>query len=210
MRYSDFTNMSNGFTKVSKGYAMVSGRRFYCELWLAASTLSIQTRIFLDKPYTVSHLCDTWHNAGKYIFTYVRASTGGQWVRSANDYVDRVIQDTNLQIFEEPRKWLSKEEKSAAELFALKCCTRDDVEWILNKDVCDIPQAFWEYAEAYGKEYDDYLARKEREDREMATKLNTPEGLAYLLKLAKIHGEHQPAVTFISQVIYDLTELWDK
>lgn len=181
MNRSDFTNMSSGFTKVSKGYAMISGNRFYCELWLSVGMLSIQTRIFLDKSYTVSHLCNTWQNGGRYIFTNVQASTGGRWPRSNNDYVDRVIEDTKLQIFEEPRKWLTKEEKSVAELLALKCISREDLEWLLHCDVCDIPQAFWDYAKAYSKEYDMWCELQIAKHRAVEKWLTTLDGLEHLL-----------------------------
>lgn len=75
-----------------------------------------------------------------------------------------VVKHLQLKFFEESRKWLTKDEKTTAELLAMKCISRDDLEWMLNCDVCDIPQVFWKYAKEYSNKYDNYLARVEKEE----------------------------------------------
>lgn len=211
-----FANMKCNFLKTSWGIVRINGVEVYCELWLSTVTMSLKVKFKIPKGMSYSYTCSTkdapfedgrflsyWIPKNVYFPVHFCGAT-------VNELVELVVKHLNLKFFEESRKWLTRDEKSVAELLALKCITRDDLEWMLNRDVCDIPQAFWEYAKSYGQEYDDWLKRREKEDREMASKLNTPEGLAYMLHIARMHGEHQPAVSFINQIVFDLTELWDK
>lgn len=211
-----FANMKCNFLKTSWGIVRINDVEVYCELWLSTGMMSLKVKFKIPKGMSYSYTCSTKDapfEDGRFLSYWIPKSIyfpvhfcGA----TVNELVELVVRHLDLKFFKESRKWLTKEEKSVAELLALKCCTRDDLEWMLNCDVCDIPQAFWEYAKSYGQEYDNWLKRREKEDREMAEKLNTPEGLEYMLRIARMHGEHQPAVSFINQIIFDLTELWDK
>ena len=200
-----FTNMSVGFVRVSKGYATVSDMRVYCELWLSVERMSLKVKFKIPKGMSYSYVCsakDAPFEDGRFISYWVPKNVYFPvhfCGTTVNELVDAVVKHLNLKFFEESRKWLTKDEKTVAELLAISCITRDDLEWMLNYDVCDIPQVFWDYAEAYDKEYDDYLTRKKKEEREMSEKLNTPEGLAYMLRIARMYGEHRPAVSFIKE-----------
>ena len=207
--------MKCNFLKISWGIVEINGVRVYTELWLATGPMNLKIKFKTPKGTSCSYVAtedDCPFDDGSFISYWVPKNVYFPvhfCDADVNKLVTTVVDHLQLKFFEEPRKWLTKEEKSVAELLALKCCTRDDLEWMLACDVCDIPQAFWEYAKSYGREYDAYLDRREKEDREMAEKLNTPEGLAYMLRMARMHGEHQLAVSFIKELIFDLTELWD-
>lgn len=201
----DFTNMGIGFVRVSKGYAMVSDSRIYCELWLSVERMNLKVKFKIPKGMSYSYTCSGnngpfedgqflsyWVPKNVYFPVHFCGTT-------VNKLVDAVVEHLNIKFFTESRKWLTKDEKTTAELLAIKCISRDDLEWMLNCNVCDIPQVFWEYAKAYSKEYDNYLARIEKEKREMSEKLNTLEGLAYMLRIARMYGEHRPAVSFIKE-----------
>ena len=58
---------------------------------------------------------------------------------------------------------------------------RDDLEWMLNCDVCDIPQVFWKYAKEYGKEYDRSCELQIAKHYAVKKWLTTPDGLEHLL-----------------------------
>lgn len=205
MNNLDFTNMGIGFVRVSKGYAMVGDKRIYCELWLSVERMNLKVKLKVpngmsysyaysanDVPFKDGQFLSYWIPKNVYFPVHFCGTT-------VNKLVDAVVEHLNIKFFNESRKWLTKDEKTTAELLAMKCISRDDLEWMLNRDVCDIPQVFWEYAKAYSKEYDNYLARIEKEEREMSEKLNTLEGLAYMLRIARMYGEHRPAVSFIKE-----------
>lgn len=205
MNNLDFTNMGVGFVRVSKGYAMVSDKRIYCELWLSVERMNLKVKFKVPKGVSYSYACsakDTPFEDGQFLSYWIPKNVYfpihfcGEGI---NLLVETVVKHLQLKFFNESRKWLTKDEKTAAELLAMKCISRDDLGWMLNCDVCDIPQVFWEYAKAYSKEYDNYLARVEKEEREMSEKLNTLEGLAYMLRIARMYGEHRPAVSFIKE-----------
>lgn len=144
------TNMSDrSFVRVSKGYVDVptmpgecTSNRFYCEVWFIAATLQLQTRIYNVEGYTISHYGNTWREGGSYIYTYFEITHGGKWPHSINDYMDRLVDRTNLHIWKESRKWLTKEEKSVAAITALACISIADIEYLLHCDICDVPKAF--------------------------------------------------------------------
>lgn len=201
----DFTNMGVGFVRVSKGYAMVSDKRIYCELWLSVERMNLKVKLKVPRGMSYSYACsanDAPFEDGQFLSYWIPKNVYFPvhfCGTTVNKLVDAVVEHLNIKFFNESRKWLTKDEKTTAELLAMKCISRDDLEWMLNRDVCDIPQVFWEYAKAYSKEYDNYLARIEKEERETSEKLNTLEGLAYMLRIARMYGEHRPAVSFIKE-----------
>lgn len=209
-------NMKNRFIKISWGIVRINSVEVYTELWLATGTMDLKIKFKAPKGMSYSYAstqCDAPFEDGSFLSYWVPKNVYFPvhfCGTTINELVELVVKHLNLKFFEESRKWLTKDEKSAAELLAVQSISRDDLEWMLNCDVCDIPQAFWEYAKSCKAEYDAWLKRREKEDREMAAKLNTPEGLAYMLRIARMHGEHRPAVSFIKELIFDLTELWDK
>ena len=200
-----FANMKIQFTRISWGIVRISDNRIYCELWLSVERMSLKVKFKIPKGMSYSYWCsakDAPFEDGQFLSYWIPKNIYFPvhfCGTTVNELVELVIKHLNLKFFNESRKWLTKDEKTTAELLAMKCISRDDLEWMLNRDVCDIPQAFWDYAKAYGKEYDDYLTRKKKEEREMLEKLNTPEGLAYMLRIARMYGEHRPAVSFIKE-----------
>lgn len=197
--------MGVGFVRVSKGYAMVSDKRIYCELWLSVERMNLKVKFKVPKGMSYSYACcanDVPFEDGRFLSYWIPKNVYFPvhfCGTTVNKLVDAVVEHLQLKFFEESRKWLTKDEKTTAELLAMNCISREDLEWMLNCDVYDIPQVFWEYANAYSKEYDNYLARIEKEEREMSEKLNTLEGLAYMLRIARMYGEHRPAVSFIKE-----------
>ncbi len=208
------TNMSDrSFVRVSKGYVDVptmpgecTSNRFYCEVWFVAATLQLQTRIYNVGGYTISHYGNTWREGGSYIYTYFEITHGGKWPHSINDYMDRLVDRTNLHIWKESRKWLTKEEKEVAHMLAVESIGILDAEQLLKCDVSDFPQVFHEEVSAFRNEYYEYLRRK---DYALYKSLNTYEGLTECLRMAKNSGD-KPAVTWFNQLIWELTELWEK
>ena len=200
-----FANMKTQFTKISWGIVEINNVRIYCELWLSTSMMNLKIKFKVPKSMSYSYVCsakDAPFEDGQFLSYWVPKNVYFPvhfCGKGVNELVDAVVKHLQLEFFEESRKWLTKEEKTTAELLAMNYISREDLEWMLNCDACDIPQVFWEYANAYSKEYDNYLARIEKEEREMSEKLNTPEGLAYMLRIARMYGEHRPAVSFIKE-----------
>lgn len=187
MNNLDFTNMGVGFVRVSKGYAMVSDKRCYCELWLSVERMNLKVKFKIPKGMSYSYTCSTkdapfedgqflsyWIPKNIYFPVHFCGTT-------VNELVELVIKHLNLKFFEESRKWLTKDEKTTAELLAMKCISRDDLEWMLNRDVCDIPQVFWKYAKEYGKEYDRSCELQIAKHHAVKKWLTTPDGLEHLL-----------------------------
>ena len=195
------------FTKISWGIVRIGYNRIYCELWLSVERMSLKVKFKIPKGMSCSYVCsakDAPFEDGRFISYWVPKNVYFPvhfCGTTVNSLVETVVKHLQLEFFNESRKWLTKDEKTTAELLAMKCISRYDLEWMLNRSVCYIPQVFWDYAEAYGKEYDDYLTRKKKEEREMSEKLNTPEGLAYMLRIARMYGEHRPAVSFIKEFV---------
>lgn len=216
-------NFKQNFIRISRGYVWVPNNskdtlRHYAEVWVSTSCMEYQLRIFPAKGMSVSWYADASWKSWRYEYSYLY-----KWFNvtdvarrsifercDINFFVGGIIQQTGLRIWEESRKWLTPAEKECAHMLAVNSIGILDAEELLATDVCDMPQAFHEEVSRFRNEYNAYLNRQEQEDREMAKRLNTREGLSYLLGLAKRHGEHIQAVTFINQVVYDLTELWDK
>ena len=199
------SNMKCQLVKISWGIVEIGNTRVYAELWLSTGTLNLKVKFKVPKGVSYSYVCsakDAPFEDGHFLSYWIPKNVYfpvhfcGEGI---NLLVDAVVKHLQLEFFNESRKWLTKDEKTTAELLAMKCISRDDLKWMLNYGVCYIPQVFWDYAEAYGKEYDDYLTRKKKEEREMSEKLNTPEGLAYMLRIARMYGEHRPAVSFIKE-----------
>lgn len=199
------SNMKCQLVKISWGIVEIGNTRVYAELWLTTGPMNLKVKLKVPKGMSYSYACSVKdapfedgqflsYRIPKNVFFPVHFCGVG-----INSLVETVVKHLQLKFFNESRKWLTKNEKTTAELLAVKCILRDDLEWMLNCNVCDIPQVFWEYAKAYSKEYDNYLARVEKEEREMSEKLNTPEGLAYMLRIARMYGEHRPAVSFIKE-----------
>lgn len=199
------SNMKCQLVKISWGIVRINDNRIYCELWLSTNMMNLKVKLKVPKGMSYSYRCsvkDAPFEDGRFLSYWVPKNVYFPvhfCGTTVNKLVELVIKHLNLKFFEESRKWLTKDEKTVAELLAMKCISRDDLEWMLNCDVCDIPQVFWEYAKTYSKEYDNYLTRVEKEEREMSEKLNTLEGLAYMLRIARMYGEHRPAVSFIKE-----------
>lgn len=199
------SNMKCQLVKISWGIVEIGNTRVYAELWLTTWQMDLKVKLKVPKGMSYSYACsanDAPFEDGQFLSYWIPKNVYfpvhfcGEGI---NLLVETVVKHLQLKFFKESRKWLTEDEKTAAELLAMKCVSRDDLEWMLNRDVCDIPQVFWEYAKAYSKEYDNYLARIEKEEREMSEKLNTLEGLAYMLRIARMYGEHRPAVSFIKE-----------
>lgn len=199
------SNMKCQIIKISWGIVEIGNTRVYAELWLTTGPMNLKVKLKVPKGMSYSYACsakDTPFEDGQFLSYWIPKNVYFPvhfCGTTVNKLVDAVVEHLNIKFFNESRKWLTKDEKTTAELLAMKCISRDDLEWMLNRDVCDIPQVFWEYAKAYSKEYDNYLARIEKEERETSEKLNTLEGLAYMLRIARMYGEHRPAVSFIKE-----------
>lgn len=200
-----FANMKCQLVKISWGIVEIGNTRVYAELWLTTGPMNLKVKFKVPNGMSYSYACsakDAPFEDGQFLSYWVPKNIYfpvhfcGEGV---NSLVETVVKHLQLEFFEESRKWLTKDEKTTAELLAINCVSREDLEWMLNCDVCDIPQVFWEYAKAYSKEYDNYFARIEKEEHEMSEKLNTLEGLAYMLRIARMYGEHRPAVSFIKE-----------
>ena len=200
-----FANMKRNFLKTSWGIVRINDVEVYCELWLSVERMNLKVKFKVPNGVSYSYVCsvkDAPFEDGQFLSYWIPKNVYFPvhfCGTTVNKLVDAVVEHLNIKFFNESRKWLTKDEKTTAELLAMKCISRDDLEWMLNRDVYDIPQVFWEYAKACSKEYDNYLARIEKEEREMSEKLNTPEGLAYMLRIARMYGEHRPAVSFIKE-----------
>lgn len=199
------SNMKCQLVKISWGIVEIGNTRVYAELWLTTGPMNLKVKLKVPKGMSYSYVCsvkDAPFEDGQFLSYWIPKNVYfpvhfcGEDI---NSLVETVVKHLQLKFFNESRKWLTKDEKTTAELLAMKCISRDDLEWMLNCNVCDIPQVFWKYAKAYSKEYDNCLARVEKEEREMSEKLNTLEGLAYMLRIARMYGEHRPAVSFIKE-----------
>lgn len=211
-----FANMKCNFLKTSWGVVEINNVKVYCELWLSTASMNLKAKFKITKGMSYSYTCSAkdapfedglflsyWIPKNVYFPVHFCGST-------CNELISLVVKHLNLKFFEESRKWLTDEEKEVAHMVATESIGILDAEELLATDVADMPQAFHKEVSRFRDEYNAYLNRLEQEDREMASKLKTPEGLAYMLRIARMHGEHRPAVSFIKELIFDLTELWDK
>lgn len=152
--------------KISWGIVEISNVRVYCELWLSTSMMNLKVKFKVPKGMSYSYVCsanDAPFEDGQFLSYWVPKNVYfpvhfcGEGV---NSLVETAVKHLQLKFFKESRKWLTKDEKTTAELLAMNCISREDLEWMLNCNVYDIPRVFWEYANAYSKEYDNYLADK--------------------------------------------------
>lgn len=182
-----FANMKCNFLKTSWGIVRINDVEVYCELWLSTSMMSLKVKFKIPKGMSYSYTCSTKDapfEDGQFLSYWIPKNVYfpvhfcGEGV---NELVDAVVEHLNIKFFNESRKWLTKDEKTAAELLAMKCISRDDLEWMLNCNVCDIPQVFWKYAKEYGKEYDRLCELQIAKHHAVKKWLTTPDGLEHLL-----------------------------
>lgn len=154
-----FANMKTQFTKISWGIVEIGNTRVYAELWLTTGLMNLKVKLKVPKGMSYSYVCsanDAPFEDGQFLSYWIPKNVYfpvhfcGEGV---NSLVETVVKHLQLKFFNESRKWLTKDEKTTAELLAMKCISRDDLEWMLNCDVFDIPQVFWKYAKEYSKEY---------------------------------------------------------
>ena len=174
-------NMKCNFLKISWGVVEINDVKVYCELWLATSSMSLKVKFKAPKGMSTSYTCSTRDapfEDGQFLSYWIPIHFCGTTV---NGLVDAVVKHLQLKFFNESRKWLTKDEKTTAELLAMKCISRDDLEWMLNCNVCDIPQVFWKYAKEYSKEYDRLCELQIAKHHAVKKWLTTPDGLEHLL-----------------------------
>ena len=173
--------------KISWGIVEIGNTRVYAELWLTTGPMNLKVKLKVPKGMSYSYVCsvkDAPFEDGQFLSYWIPKNVYfpvhfcGEDV---NSLVETVVKHLQLEFFNESRKWLTKDEKTAAELLAMKCISRDDLEWMLNCDVCDIPQVFWEYAKEYSKEYDRSCELQIAKHHAVKKWLTTPDGLEHLL-----------------------------
>ena len=188
IKHYKMTRLSKRFIRVSEGYADVPNLtgipcRHYCEVWLATATMQLQVKVKIPAGSSYSYY------AGKHDLL---GTTGGflcYWVpknvyfpvhfcgTGINDLVDVVVKHLRLKVFKESRKWLTPHEKNVAELVAFVGISDSEIENLLECDISDIPQAFWDYTKELNKEYCNHLRGKKM----LHDQLNTPAGLERML-----------------------------
>ena len=182
-----FANMKCQLVKISWGIVEIGNTRVYAELWLTTGPMNLKVKLKVPKGMSYSYVCsvkDAPFEDGQFLSYWIPKNVYfpvhfcGEDV---NSLVETVVKHLQLEFFNESRKWLTKDEKTAAELLAMKCISRDDLEWMLNCDVCDIPQVFWEYAKEYSKEYDRSCELQIAKHHAVKKWLTTPDGLEHLL-----------------------------
>lgn len=155
-----FANMKCQLVKISWGIVEIGNTRVYAELWLTTGPMNLKIKFKVPNGMSYSYTAsahDCPFNDGSFLSYWIPVPFCGIAV---NELLETVVEHLNLKFFKESRKWLTKDEKTTAELLAMNCISREDLEWMLNCNVYDIPRVFWEYANAYSKEYDNYLADK--------------------------------------------------
>ena len=156
------SNMKCQLVKISWGIVEIGNTRVYAELWLTTGPMNLKVKFKVPKGMSYSYVCsakDAPFEDGQFLSYWIPKNIYFPvhfCGTTVNELVDAVVEHLQLKFFKESRKWLTKDEKTTAELLAMKCISRDDLEWMLNCDVCDIPQVFWKYAKEYSKEYDMY------------------------------------------------------
>ena len=181
------SNMKCQLVKISWGIVEIGNTRVYAELWLTTGPMNLKVKFKVPNGMSYSYVCsanDAPFEDGQFLSYWIPKNVYfpvhfcGEGV---NSLVETVVKHLQLEFFNESRKWLTKDEKTAAELLAMKCISRDDLEWMLNCDVCDIPQVFWEYAKEYSKEYDGLCELQIAKHHAVKKWLTTPDGLEHLL-----------------------------
>lgn len=197
MHFSDFS-------RVGKGYMFLNDVRCYIEVWHSVIWQEDQLRIFYPRHmsyrYVAGKNITEWHCEDAYMWCKLPHKA------CIDTAIATAIAETDLQFFEESRKWLTDEEKELAHMLAVGSIGILDVEQLLKCDVSDLPQAFHKEVNRFRNEYYDYMRRR---DERLYKSLNTYDGLTELLRIAARYGR-QPAVSFINQLVFDLTELYEK
>lgn len=149
------SNMKCQIIKISWGIVEIGNTRVYAELWLTTGPMNLKVKLKVPKGMSYSYACsanDAPFEDGQFLSYWIPKNVYFPvhfCGTTINELVEIVIKHLQLKFFKESRKWLTKDEKTTAELLAMKCISRDDLEWMLNCDVCDIPQVFWKYAKEY-------------------------------------------------------------
>lgn len=150
-------NMKCQIIKISWGIVEIGNTRVYAELWLTTGPMNLKVKFKISDGMSYSYACsakDAPFKDGKFLSYWIPKNIYfpvhfcGEGV---NELVDTVVKHLSLKFFEEQRKWLTKDEKTTAELLAMRCISIGDLGWMLNCDVFDIPQVFWEYAKEYDR-----------------------------------------------------------
>lgn len=182
-----FANMKTHFTKISWGIVRINDVEVYCELWLSTSMMNLKVKFKVPKGMSYSYTCsanDAPFEDGQFLSycipknVYFPVHFCGTTI---NGLIEAVVKHLHLKFFNESCKWLTKDEKTTAELLAMKCISREDLKWLLHCDVCDIPQAFWKYAKEYSAEYDRQCEIQISKYRAVKKWLTTLDGLEHLL-----------------------------
>ena len=181
------SNMKCQIIKISWGIVEIGNTRVYAELWLTTGPMNLKVKFKVPKGVSYSYTCsakDTPFEDGQFLSYWIPKNVYFPvhfCGTTVNELVDAVVEHLQLKFFKESRKWLTKDEKTTAELLAMKCISRDDLGWMLNCDVCDIPQVFWKYAKEYSKEYDRLCELQIAKHHAVKKWLTTPDGLEHLL-----------------------------
>ena len=181
------SNMKCQLVKISWGIVEIGNTRVYAELWLTTGPMNLKIKFKVPKGMSYSYACsakDAPFEDGQFLSYWIPKNMYfpvhfcGEGV---NSLVETVVKHLQLKFFKESRKWLTKDEKTTAELLAMNCISREDLEWMLNCDVCDIPQVFWGYAKEYNKEYERLCGLQVAKHHAVKKWLTTPDGPEYLL-----------------------------
>ena len=180
-------NMKCQLVKISWGIVEIGNTRVYAELWLTTGPMNLKIKFKVPKGMSYSYVCsakDAPFEDGQFLSYWIPKNMYfpvhfcGEDI---NSLVETAVKHLQLEFFEESRKWLTKDEKTTAELLAMNCISREDLEWMLNCDVCDIPQVFWEYAKEYNKEYERLCWLQVAKHHAVKKWLTTPDGPEHLL-----------------------------
>lgn len=129
-----FANMKTQFTKISWGIVRINDVEVYCELWLSTSMMDLKVKFKIPKGMSYSYTCSTKDapfEDGQFLSYWIPKNIYfpvhfcGEGV---NSLVEIVIKHLNLKFFEESRKWLTKDEKTTAELLAYQVNVSESVD----------------------------------------------------------------------------------
>lgn len=182
-----FANMKCQLVKISWGIVEIGNTRVYAELWLTTGPMNLKVKFKVPKGVSYSYVCsakDMPFEDGQFLSYWVPKNIYFPvhfCGTTVNELVEAVVKHLQLKFFKESRKWLTKDEKVAAELLGMNCISREDLEWMPNCNVCDIPQAFWEYAKECRAEHDRWCELQIVKHRAVKKWLTTLDGLEHLL-----------------------------
>lgn len=121
-----FANMKCNFLKISWGVVEINDVKVYCELWLATVSMSLKVKFKAPKGMSTSYACsakDAPFEDGQFLSYWIPKNVYFPvhfCGTTVNKLVDAVVKHLQLKFFEESRKWLTKDEKTTAELLAMK------------------------------------------------------------------------------------------